>query len=550
MNHSWVKTLAVVLLLLFFAASTGSAYAADLQLYVKEPTAGQASPYPLGKSEPKFGALLGSTFDRDNNLNGTLSNVKSAYGKSYSSALIYVDWGEPIPYLIDDVTNNNASLQLSIEPNQGLQAVNDNQYLRQLARQLREFGNPVFLRFAGEMNGDWTAWGMQPELYKEKFRLVADVMHRDAPNVAMVWSPNYVPDDKLDSYYPGDAWVDWVGINGYADYYFVGNPQNDNAAWTWTKFYQGHKANPLTKFKKIYNAYSGKKPIMISETGVAWANSRPYQVVDGWAAQTLKQVYGYIPLLYPRIKAVYYFNSGIPQDFSIYNVSQNSTMTQAYREAIASPYYLDTYNGQSPFYYCALGNRIYSEICDLACYVDAGETNITAVEYYVNGQFMGRSTRIPWDISCRFPAGGGNAVVEARALNSAGAVVAHKSVKASVPSSKSIKVTLDGQQLSFDEPPGMFNNRVMIPLRAVSEQLGFQVSWDNNRKQATVQGNGTSMTILLDQQQFIVNGQTRNPEVAGKLINGRVLVPVRYIGENLGLRVSWDAATNTAILTR
>ena len=57
MNHSWVKTLAVVLLLLFFAASTGSAYAADLQLYVKEPTAGQASPYPLGKSEPKFGAL-------------------------------------------------------------------------------------------------------------------------------------------------------------------------------------------------------------------------------------------------------------------------------------------------------------------------------------------------------------------------------------------------------------------------------------------------------------------------------------------------------------
>ena len=43
------------------------------------------------------------------------------------------------------------------------------------------------------MNGEWVPWYGDPEKYKEKFRLVHDIMEQEAPNVAMVWSPNFFP---------------------------------------------------------------------------------------------------------------------------------------------------------------------------------------------------------------------------------------------------------------------------------------------------------------------------------------------------------------------
>ncbi|GAA4192437.1 hypothetical protein GCM10022219_12660 [Microbacterium oryzae] len=138
---------------------------------------------------------------------------------------------------------------LTIEPQDGLAAVDDAAVadLVTLLQEVTELGVPVVLRFAHEMNGSWYAWGQQPDEYVDTFRRVASAVHDDVPGAAMMWAPNYgggypftggaymaeagTPaaraldtdgdgavtdaDDPYAPYYPGDEYVDWVGMSLY-----------------------------------------------------------------------------------------------------------------------------------------------------------------------------------------------------------------------------------------------------------------------------------------------------------------------------------------------
>lgn len=99
-------------------------------------------------------------------------------------------------------------------------------YLRDYARQVREYGGPVMIRLFHEMNGFWFPWGgtvnqNDPEDVVDAWRHVVDVFDDEgATNVTWVWNPNAesVPDvteNQPDAYWPGDAYVDWVGLSGF-----------------------------------------------------------------------------------------------------------------------------------------------------------------------------------------------------------------------------------------------------------------------------------------------------------------------------------------------
>lgn len=96
-------------------------------------------------------------------------------------------------------------------------------YVRSWARGLRDLRTPVALRFAHEMNGNWYPWaeatnGNRPGDYVRAWRHVYDVFASEgASNVQWVWSPNIVYEGSypLAGLYPGDAYVDVVGIVGY-----------------------------------------------------------------------------------------------------------------------------------------------------------------------------------------------------------------------------------------------------------------------------------------------------------------------------------------------
>ena len=59
----------------------------------------------------------------------------------------------------------------------------------------------------------WIPWYDEPAKYIEKLRLVSLIMKEEEPNAAMVWSPNFWPNDNIDEYDPGDEYVDWVGFS-------------------------------------------------------------------------------------------------------------------------------------------------------------------------------------------------------------------------------------------------------------------------------------------------------------------------------------------------
>jgi hypothetical protein len=106
-----------------------------------------------------------------------------------------------------------------------------------------------------------------------------------------------------------------------------------------------------------------------------------------------------------------------------------------------------------------------------------------------------------------------------------------------------ITVNLDGSEIQFDQPPITQNNRTLVPLRAIFETLGAKVDWDNDTKNITATKDNMVINLKIGSRATKVNGKTVNLDQAAIEMNGRTLVPLRFIGESLGATVNWDEAT-------
>jgi hypothetical protein len=89
----------------------------------------------------------------------------------------------------------------------------------------------------------------------------------------------------------------------------------------------------------------------------------------------------------------------------------------------------------------------------------------------------------------------------------------------------------------------------MVPLRGVFEQMGFTVNWDAGTSTATMQREGTTISITIGNSFITVNNQQIHPDVPPQLINGRFMLPLRTISEATGDTIDWDGATSTARIT-
>lgn len=126
--------------------------------------------------------------------------------------------------------------------------------LQQIARVLSTRTGPVMVRFAHEMNANWYPWGAGvngnvPDQYVHAWRHVHDVVSAIAPNLTWVWAPvaAWWPDaPPLGDFYPGDAYVDLVGVTGYGH---SGTVQDTLGTWL-------RQTRALTS-----------KPVILSEIG-------------------------------------------------------------------------------------------------------------------------------------------------------------------------------------------------------------------------------------------------------------------------------------------
>jgi hypothetical protein len=108
----------------------------------------------------------------------------------------------------------------------------DERFVR-YAAEARASGQVALYRFGFEMNGDWFDWGGKPETFIRAWRRIHDIFTREgATNLLWVWAPNAISgpphvDNGLEKYWPGDAYVDIIGLDGY-------NFGDDHDRWhTW-----------------------------------------------------------------------------------------------------------------------------------------------------------------------------------------------------------------------------------------------------------------------------------------------------------------------------
>ncbi len=119
----------------------------------------------------------------------------------------------------------------------------------------------------------------------------------------------------------------------------------------------------------------------------------------------------------------------------------------------------------------------------------------------------------------------------------------------STPSANTeIKVYLDGQLLSFDVAPQIDNGRTLVPLRGIFEAMGATVEWDDAARNVTARRDGVVIVLPIGSTRPTVNGSAWPLDVPAKIVQGRTLAPLRFVGEGFGGQVSWDDATRTVTI--
>lgn len=383
--------------------------------------------------EPKNGALLGAYTERDENTHGSgkfyTDGFPALTGKNHAAYLLYFSYGMKLSSIethIREAKKKGTGLEIAIQPLSGLGVVQDDDYLRQLAKDMAAADIPILLRFANEMNGKWVPWYTTPEIYKEKFRLVANVMHQEAKGkVAMVWAPGSEPEDTIDSYYPGDAYVDWIGVSLYSIY----NPVNDPLG-------QGlDRTSHVDKLAGIYNTYASRKPIFIAEGGISYMYPEKMQDKTGWAVYKLKEFYGTLPMLYPKVKAVFWFNSNYDASrVKYYQLSANAALLQAYKDAVSSPYYLGAFGEESKIAYLPVGwSTVPAATLKLGGYVKTWSPTLAKVTYDIGGKTVGTASAPPWKVNVDFsPYKGKTIDITVKAFDGAGKLATKKVIKTTV----------------------------------------------------------------------------------------------------------------------
>ena len=114
-----------------------------------------------------------------------------------------------------------------------------------------------------------------------------------------------------------------------------------------------------------------------------------------------------------------------------------------------------------------------------------------------------------------------------------------------------VKVTLDGNEISFPDAKPFIDerDRVLVPVRFVSEALGSVVDWENETRTAVIKQDDDEIRYTVYQPMAYLNGEMIVMDTYGILKDSRTMVPIRFISELLGCTVKWDEKTSTVVIT-
>ena len=104
------------------------------------------------------------------------------------------------------------------------------------------------------------------------------------------------------------------------------------------------------------------------------------------------------------------------------------------------------------------------------------------------------------------------------------------------------------QDIKLDVAPFIKNNRTFVPVRFVADALGASVEWDAETGTATLRSEENIIKLTTNTKDMYVNDKIVKMDTAPYIVNNRMLIPIRYIAENLNCDVKWDGKTSTALI--
>ncbi len=110
------------------------------------------------------------------------------------------------------------------------------------------------------------------------------------------------------------------------------------------------------------------------------------------------------------------------------------------------------------------------------------------------------------------------------------------------------KLKVNDELLNCEVPPIVFNDYSVVPARDVFEKLGAKVDWTPINQKVTVNYGDTKIEVHINNKTAKKNGKKEIMPIPAKLINGKTMIPVRYVGESLGFLVDFDNKTDTVII--
>jgi Glycosyl hydrolase family 26 len=232
----------------------------------------------------------------------------------------FVAWDEPFPNAAHALDRDAGRRPLIAWYTDGdLAAVASgeaDELLRERAQACRDFGSPIYIRWAAEFNdASNAAYGRPAEFVAAWRRIVTVFRAAGATNVRWVWCPlalekAWSPADDWRRYYPGDRYVDWVGMDGY----------NWGTTRSWSKW-----QSFADIFGPVYFGYARRKPIMICELGCVQAG--------GDKAAWIRDMGARLAGPFSRVRAVVWFQANKENDWRI---DSSSSSLAAFRSVVAA----------------------------------------------------------------------------------------------------------------------------------------------------------------------------------------------------------------------
>lgn len=112
-----------------------------------------------------------------------------------------------------------------------------------------------------------------------------------------------------------------------------------------------------------------------------------------------------------------------------------------------------------------------------------------------------------------------------------------------------ITIVIDGVPLSTDQPPVAVNGRTLVPMRAIFEAFEATIHWDQKTKVVTAKKGDTTIILKLGSKLATINNKPVTLDVPGQSLNGRTLVPTRFVSEALGQEVVWNPTKRVVSIT-